>query len=244
MRDIGKNIKTMRQAKGMTQEAMADALYVTRQTVSNYENGRSRPDLDMLLQIAQVLETDVNTILYGPVVPRSKKNAYKWAAISLGVLFVSWIAYFSIIAAFPTHGTYAGYIFCIRIFNKETFLPLGMFVLGWCLLHMLSLLTGLQQINHPKIRIGKIVMLVVGCIAVLIPLPYNIWLIVVAVRSYTSSFVSMSFPYIPIYQQMYQGIIYVIYHAPFVYAILGGLFWLFGLPSIKQKICDAVQVDE
>ena len=39
MRDIGKNIKNIRQTKGMTQDTMAEALFVTRQTVSNYENG-------------------------------------------------------------------------------------------------------------------------------------------------------------------------------------------------------------
>lgn len=49
MRDIGKNIKALRKKKGMTQEALAEALFVTRQTVSNYETGRSRPDLDMLV---------------------------------------------------------------------------------------------------------------------------------------------------------------------------------------------------
>lgn len=37
MRDIGKNIKTLRMAKGITQEELAAALFVTRQTVSNYE---------------------------------------------------------------------------------------------------------------------------------------------------------------------------------------------------------------
>ena len=68
MRDIGKNIKALRTAKGMTQEDLA-ALFVTRQTVSNYENGRSRPDLDMLLNIAQVLDTDATAILYGPPQP-------------------------------------------------------------------------------------------------------------------------------------------------------------------------------
>ena len=44
MRDIGKNIKKNRSAKGMRQEELAKALYVTRQTVSNYENSRSKPD--------------------------------------------------------------------------------------------------------------------------------------------------------------------------------------------------------
>ena len=41
MRDIGKNIRTLRERKGMTQEELAQALFVTRQTVSNYETGLS-----------------------------------------------------------------------------------------------------------------------------------------------------------------------------------------------------------
>ena len=45
MRDIGKNIRLLRQQKIMTQDELAEALFVTRQTVSNYETGRSRPDV-------------------------------------------------------------------------------------------------------------------------------------------------------------------------------------------------------
>ena len=37
MRDIGKNIRQLRIAQNMTQEEFAERLYVTRQTVSNYE---------------------------------------------------------------------------------------------------------------------------------------------------------------------------------------------------------------
>ena len=66
MRDIGKNIKLLRQQKNMTQDELAEALFVTRQTVSNYETGRSRPDVEMLLKIAEVLNADANTVLYGP----------------------------------------------------------------------------------------------------------------------------------------------------------------------------------
>lgn len=66
MRDIGKNIKTLRTGKNMTQDELAEKLFVTRQTVSNYETGRSRPDVDMLAKIAEVLETDVNSLIYGP----------------------------------------------------------------------------------------------------------------------------------------------------------------------------------
>ena len=58
MRDIGKNIRDLRIRENMTQDELAEKLHVTRQTVSNYETGRSRPDVDMLTLIAQALNTD------------------------------------------------------------------------------------------------------------------------------------------------------------------------------------------
>ena len=73
MRDIGKNIRDLRERSGLTQEALAEKLFVTRQTVSNYETGKTRPDLDMLLRIAETLETDANAVLYGIPIPPKKK---------------------------------------------------------------------------------------------------------------------------------------------------------------------------
>ncbi|MCI6486454.1 MAG: helix-turn-helix domain-containing protein [Clostridiales bacterium] len=43
MRDVGKNIKDLRQGRGLTQDELAERLFVSRQTVSNYELGRTRP---------------------------------------------------------------------------------------------------------------------------------------------------------------------------------------------------------
>ena len=62
MRDIGKNIKAFREWKCLTQDQLAEKLFVTRQTVSNYETGRSRPDIEMLTKIADVLDVDANTV--------------------------------------------------------------------------------------------------------------------------------------------------------------------------------------
>ena len=235
MRDIGKNIKLIRQAKEMTQEALAEALYVTRQTVSNYENGRSNPDLDMLLKIADVLDADINTIIYGPPIPQSKKRAYQWAVICLVLFALTWIAYFTVAATVSDQDYYGAYMFSIRIINKETLIPLGMFLLGWGLLHTLSLFCGLRQIHGKYGKIGRIILLTLGIIVVLIPLPYSIWHCVAAVRSYTYGSISMTFPYIPVYQELYFGLTYVIYNAPFFYSLLGGLFWLFGLPAVTQN---------
>ncbi|MBR3401836.1 MAG: helix-turn-helix transcriptional regulator [Parasporobacterium sp.] len=65
MRDIGKNIKEFRIRNHYSQEEMAEKLYVTRQTVSNYETGRSRPDVDTLIRIAEIYGVGVNNLIYG-----------------------------------------------------------------------------------------------------------------------------------------------------------------------------------
>ena len=64
---LNENIKTLRKNKGFTQEELASRLNVVRQTVSKWEKGYSVPDAELLKKIADVLETDVRTLLGGSV---------------------------------------------------------------------------------------------------------------------------------------------------------------------------------
>ena len=50
--DIGRTIKELRQKRGITQEEFSEALRVSVQTVSRWENGVNAPDLSMLPQLA------------------------------------------------------------------------------------------------------------------------------------------------------------------------------------------------
>lgn len=65
MNPIAANIKTLRKQKGMSQEQFAQALHVTRQTVSAWERGLSRPGLETLEAMAQVLGVEPEALLYG-----------------------------------------------------------------------------------------------------------------------------------------------------------------------------------
>lgn len=69
------NLKTMRKAKGYTQEELAIKLNVVRQTVSKWEKGLSVPDADVLCKIADVLDTDVSTLLGKAIIAETDKNA-------------------------------------------------------------------------------------------------------------------------------------------------------------------------
>lgn len=65
---LKENIKTIRKAKGLSQEELAIQLNVVRQTISKWEQGLSVPDSEMLVTLSEVLETPVSTLLGETVV--------------------------------------------------------------------------------------------------------------------------------------------------------------------------------
>lgn len=71
---FSENLKAMRKAKGYTQEELAIKLNVTRQTISKWEKGLSVPDVDFLFKIADVLETNVGTLLGGAIMDEVNKD--------------------------------------------------------------------------------------------------------------------------------------------------------------------------
>lgn len=60
---IGDHIQAKREAKGMTQDELADALGVSKSTISLYESGGRKPTFDRMTQIAQLLDTPVSEFL-------------------------------------------------------------------------------------------------------------------------------------------------------------------------------------
>lgn len=60
---LHENIKVLRKAKGLSQETLALRLNVVRQTVSKWEKGLSVPDAEMLIRIAEELDTPVSNLL-------------------------------------------------------------------------------------------------------------------------------------------------------------------------------------
>ncbi len=65
MSNIGKTIKKIRAERGMTQEQLAERLHVTRQAVSNWEQGKTQPDVETLSSMAEVFEVSVEELIYG-----------------------------------------------------------------------------------------------------------------------------------------------------------------------------------
>jgi transcriptional regulator with XRE-family HTH domain len=56
-------LKKLRTEKGLSQQQLADRMYVTRSTVARWEIGSRLPDAAMIARLSEVLDTDVNFLL-------------------------------------------------------------------------------------------------------------------------------------------------------------------------------------
>ena len=63
--DIGKQISNIRKDHQLTQEEFGRLFHVTRQTVSNWENRKSFPDLHTLVEISNQFNVSLDTLLKG-----------------------------------------------------------------------------------------------------------------------------------------------------------------------------------
>lgn len=85
------NLRRARKAAGLTQQQLADRLYVTRQSVSSWELGRTEPDLQTLTELAEVFETDAGSLLGEagrPAYPRLQKRFVTGFAVCAGLLLM------------------------------------------------------------------------------------------------------------------------------------------------------------
>lgn len=86
---INQNMRDLRQISGMTQAEVADRVGLTRQAISSYESGRTQPDLDMLVKLADLYQVEATDILYGRGGEQKKlRTVRKMAAIVFGAVSI------------------------------------------------------------------------------------------------------------------------------------------------------------
>ena len=63
--EIGKQIQQRRTAAGISQEELAERLYITRQTLSNWETGKTYPDINSLLRLSDLFHVSLDELVKG-----------------------------------------------------------------------------------------------------------------------------------------------------------------------------------
>ena len=65
LQKIGTFLKELRKEKELTQEQLAETLNVSRRTISRWETGSNMPDLDLLMEMADLYRVDLRELLNG-----------------------------------------------------------------------------------------------------------------------------------------------------------------------------------
>ena len=99
--EIGKRIKELRNGKGWNQELFAEKMFVSRQTVSSWENDKSYPDIKSLLLMSELFEMSLDDLVKGDIVEMKKvissesiREFRKWSNIyAIGFIIAILIPY-------------------------------------------------------------------------------------------------------------------------------------------------------
>ena len=141
MRDIGTNIRCARTRRHLTQDDLAQTVHTTRQTISNYETGRSRPDVETLQRLADALGVELTELLDGEPSADARRAALRRLCIMGAVTLV-------------LAGLWAYlHAVCLRQYQRGDMAPLAatlitepllLCTLAWTLLQALRMVTRLR----------------------------------------------------------------------------------------------------
>ena len=71
--ELSKQIKKYRTEANLSQEELADKIYVSRQTISNWENEKNYPDIKSLVLMSEVFQVSLDNLIKGDL-ERMKKE--------------------------------------------------------------------------------------------------------------------------------------------------------------------------
>lgn len=110
--ELQKRLVNLRKERGLSQEELAEKLYVSRQTISNWERGATYPDINSLLLIATFFDVSLDNLVKGDIPIMKQTLEQKQFKKSLILLILSFFA-FSV--AYPTRFLLSTRLFSILI---------------------------------------------------------------------------------------------------------------------------------
>ncbi len=117
--EFNEKLSQLRKAKGLTQEELAEALYVSRTAVSKWESGRGYPSIDSLKEISNYFSVTIDDLLSGEKLillaeKENKTNIKNMCGLMFGILDIFYVALI-LLPLYPK--TVGGYVFSVSLFN-------------------------------------------------------------------------------------------------------------------------------
>ncbi len=116
--EFGEKLQELRKNKGLTQEELAELLYVSRTAVSKWESGRGYPNIDSLKEISKYFSVSIDDLLSGEKLisiaeKENKSNIQNMCDLLSGVVDI----FSFILIVLPLYPkTVDGYVYSVNLF--------------------------------------------------------------------------------------------------------------------------------
>ena len=117
--EFSEKLQALRKEKGLTQEELAEALYVSRTAISKWESGRGYPSIDSLKEISKFFSITIDELLSGEQIisiaeEENKNNISKLCNLLMGLIDIFTFVLI-ILPLYPN--TVNGYIHSVNLLN-------------------------------------------------------------------------------------------------------------------------------
>lgn len=131
--EFSKKLQELRKQKGLTQEELAQKLYVSRTAISKWESGRGYPSIDSLKEIAKFFSVTVDQLLSGEEVLTIAQEDHKQKTSHLrdlvfGLLDLSVIMFFFLPLFGQNAGTFVEEVSLLELTGIQAYLKTGYFI--------------------------------------------------------------------------------------------------------------------
>lgn len=151
--EFHEKLQELRKNRGLTQEELAEALYVSRTAVSKWESGRGYPSIDSLKEIFKYFSVTIDELLSSERLlfiaeKENKSNIRSMCDLLFGMVDVS----FFLLIALPLYPkTMEGYVYSVNLFAYTETTSLNRCV--YWMLYVSLILFGIVQVILTKIKI-------------------------------------------------------------------------------------------
>ena len=171
--EFNEKLQELRKARGLTQEELAEALFVSRTAISKWESGRGYPSIDSLKQIANYFSISIDELLSGERLITIAENENRTNLKNIGNMLFGVVDIFSfIMIILPLYpNKIDDYIYSVNLFNYTQTAVFNL-VIMWSF-YLALILIGISKILLTQLNIEKgqkvitNISLVLGILAVL-----------------------------------------------------------------------------
>ena len=171
--EFNEKIQELRKSRGLTQEELAEALFVSRTAISKWESGRGYPNIDLLKQISNYFSISIDELLSGDKLITIAENENRTNLKNMGNMLFGIVDVFSfIMIILPLYPNQIDdYIYSVNLFHYTQTAVFNL-VIMWCF-YVALMLVGIGKVLLTQFNIEKgqklitNISLVLGVLAVL-----------------------------------------------------------------------------